>query len=404
MLSPDLLFSAAMHTTSRDGPSLARAGAEALRRGDGRSARDLFTQAAEALPRDPAVLLGLAYACRSQQDHEAAGAAADRVLALEPRNVRGLVLKADSLGAAGDTKAASAYYLAALRAAPPADKLPADLAQELRRARSEAERLARRYEEHLRSWLAERGFDTGQGDSRFARSLDVLFGRKRIYVQEPRYYYFPELPQKQFYDRAQFPWLDEVEAATDVIRQELLGVLGDPQAFAPYVQGDANRPHQDQQGMLNNPDWSAFYLWRNGERVAGHAERCPRTLEALDGAPLARIPSRSPSVLFSQLRPGAHIPPHNGMINTRLICHLPLVVPGKCRFRVGNEVREWQEGRAWVFDDSIDHEAWNDSDRTRVILLFDIDRPELDDEERRLVNAMFEGIDAYSGAKPDWDI
>ena len=92
------------------------------------------------------------------------------------------------------------------------------------------------------------------------------------------------------------------------------------------------------------------------------------------------------------------------MINTRLICHLPLVVPGKCRFRVGNEVREWQEGRAWVFDDSIDHEAWNDSDRTRVILLFDIDRPELDDEERRLVNAMFEGIDAYSGAKPDWDI
>ena len=232
----------------------------------------------------------------------------------------------------------------------------------------------------------------------------MLFGRRRIYVQEPRYYYFPELPQKQFYDRAQFPWLDRVEAASDVIRQELLGVLNDPHAFAPYVQGDPNRPHHDQQGMLNNPDWSAFYLWRNGECVADNAARCPRTLAALEGAPLARIPNRSPSVLFSQLRPGAHIPPHNGMINTRLICHLPLVVPGKCRFRVGSEVREWQEGRAWVFDDSIDHEAWNDSDRTRVILLFDIDRPELDDEERRLVNAMFEGIDAYSGAKPDWDI
>ena len=395
-----------MHSISPDGPALARAGAEAQRRGDGRTARELFTRAAAAMPRDAAVLLGLAYACRNQQDHAAATEAVDRVLALEPRNVRGLVLKADSLAAAGDTRAASAYYLAALRAAPAPDKLPADLAQELQRARSEAERHARQYEEHLRSWLAARGFtgSTNGPASRFERSLDVLFGRRRIHVQEPRYYYLPELPQIQFYDRARFPWLDQLEAATDAIREELLHVLADAHAFAPYVQGDANRPHHDQQGMLNNPDWSAFYLWRNGQRVDANAARCPRTLAALEGVPLARIPNRAPSVLYSQLRPGAHIPPHNGMINTRLICHLPLLVPGKCRFRVGNEVREWQEGRAWVFDDSIDHEAWNDNDRTRVILLFDVERPELDVEERRLINAMFEGIDAYSGAKPDWDI
>jgi tetratricopeptide (TPR) repeat protein len=394
-----------MDATPRDATALARAGAEALRRGDGRAARELFAEAAEGLPRDPGVLLGLAYACRSQQDFAGAGAAADRVLAIDPRNLRALILKADVLAAGGDDKAASAYYLVALRAAPPPDKLPPDLQQELRRVQAQAAAHARRYEEHLRGWLAARGFEPGRAgaDSRFAQSLDVLFGRRRIYVQEPRYYYFPGLPQKQFYERAQFPWLDRVEAATDAIREEMLGVLGDPRAFRPYLESDPQRPRKEQQGMLDNPDWSAFYLWRHGELQAGNAARCPRTVAALEGAPLARIPNRSPTVLFSQLRARSHIPPHNGMVNTRLICHLPLVVPGQCRFRVGNDVREWREGRAWVFDDSIDHEAWNDSDRTRVILLFDIERPEIDEAERALINAMFEGIDAYSGTRPEWD-
>jgi aspartyl/asparaginyl beta-hydroxylase (cupin superfamily) len=156
--------------------------------------------------------------------------------------------------------------------------------------------------------------------------------------------------------------------------------------------------------MLNNPAWSAWYLWKNGEPVAGHAERCPQTMHALRNAPLSRVPNRSPSILFSLMKPGAHIPPHNGLVNTRLICHLPLIVPGRCRFRVGNEVREWVTDRAWAFDDTIEHEAWNDSDQTRVILLFEIWRPELTLEEQRLVTGLFEAIDAYSGTKPDWEI
>ena len=114
--------------------------------------------------------------------------------------------------------------------------------------------------------------------------------------------------------------------------------------------------------------------------------------------------NRSPSILFSLLRPGARIPPHTGFVNTRLICHLPLIVPEGCHFRVGNEVRKWVEGQAWVFDDTMEHEAWNDSGETRVILLFEIWRPELTIEERGLVNAMFEAIDTHSGRKPAWEI
>ena len=145
-------------------------------------------------------------------------------------------------------------------------------------------------------------------------------------------------------------------------------------------------------------------MWKDGEIVLDNAARCPKTLDALAEAPQVWVSNRSPSVLFSLLRPGAHIPPHTGLTNTRLICHLPLLVPPDCILRVGNDARAPVEGKAWVFDDTIEHEAWNRSGRTRVILLFEIWRPELSEEERALVTAMFEAIDAYSGEKPVWSI
>ncbi len=156
--------------------------------------------------------------------------------------------------------------------------------------------------------------------------------------------------------------------------------------------------------MLNNPDWSAFYLWKDGKVLTENAKRCPRTMEALAHVPLTRVPGRSPTVLFSLLRPGARIPPHTGVLNTRLICHLPLIVPTGCGLRVGNETREWVEGEGWLFDDTIEHEAWNNSDQTRVILLFEIWRPELSNDERELISEMLMSIDAYDGVEQEWDM
>jgi hypothetical protein len=332
-------------------------------------------------------------------DERAQAAAVDRALAQDPRDLRALIMKGDLLQRAGDAKAALAHYQGALRVAAGLQQLPADLAREVARARDVCRQAAERYEHALRARL-------GSVDpaGRFAQSLEILFGRRRIYHQEPRQYYFPGLPQIQFYPREDFPWLDTVEAATDDIRAELLQVLDEEGAFAPYVQGGPGRPRIYGAGMLDNPAWSAFYLWKDGALVTRNAGRCPRTMAMLEAVPLNRLPSRSPSVLFSLLRPHTRIPPHNGLVNTRLICHLPLVVPPGCGFRVGNETRQWQEGRAWVFDDSIDHEAWNESDQTRVILLFEIWRPELTAQERACVQSMFAAIDAEGGPKPAWEI
>jgi aspartyl/asparaginyl beta-hydroxylase (cupin superfamily) len=157
--------------------------------------------------------------------------------------------------------------------------------------------------------------------------------------------------------------------------------------------------------MMNNADWSAFYLRKNGQVIDEHARRCPQTMAAVACVPLTVVPGRSPSVLFSLLKPGAHIPAHHGFVNTRLICHLPLIVPPGCTFRVGNDSREWVEGKAWVFDDTIEHEAWNRSDRHRVILLFEVWQPDLTPDEQQSIGKLFQAIDGHPGGSgADWTI
>lgn len=382
----------------------ARAGLDALSRGEAAEARDLLLRALEGGQSDAALLFGIAQACRQLADSRGAAAALDRLLRAEPRNLSALIQRADLYADAGDSRAAVSFYQTALRLAPPANQLAGAMLKEIERIRTTCERYAREFSNAVSSHLVRKGFDPARSSRRFAESVDIVLGRRQIYLQQPKYYYFPGLPQIQFYDRRHFPWFSQLEAATDVIRDELLAVMQDPSAFKPYVEGHPDRPRKDEAGMMDNPNWSAFYLWKNGEPVPANAARCPKTLEALREAPLALTPNRSPSILFSLLRPGTRIPPHNGLVNTRLICHLPLIVPGRCGFRVGNEIRGWKVGEAWAFDDTIEHEAVNDSTETRVILLFDIWRPELDEDERRLVNALFESIDLHSGQKPVWEI
>ena len=381
-----------------------KAATEPRQPADARAARDHFARELAAGKANSTTLLGLAYACSLLKDEAGMTAVLDRLLQIEPRNVRALILKADHLASVNDTRSAASFYQAALRNAPPPHEWPADLAPELRRVQQACVNYAEQYRAYLRERLAAQGFNEQTSSERFVQSFDIVLGQRQVFVSQPRYYYYPGLPQIQFQRRETLAFLDAIERATDDIRTELLGVLENPASFAPYVQGDPRRAPKEQAGMLNNPAWSAFYLWKNGEIVPENAARCPKTLAALAAAPLARVPNRSPSILFSLLGPGAHIPPHTGLVNTRLICHLPLVVPGRCRFRVGNESRYCEQGRAWAFDDTVEHEAWNLTDRRRVILLFDIWRPELTEEERALVVALFEAIDAFDGRKPEWEI
>jgi aspartate beta-hydroxylase len=295
-------------TSSNNARALAEAGIQALRNGDAVNAKRLFEQIITLGAADASAFLGLAYACRRLNDPAATIKALDNALSLEPKNLRALIFKADHLAAAGDERAAVSFYLAASRiAAASTEPLPPDLQNEVARAQAMCEQSVVASESFLRERLATQGLVTASlkdpATRRFEDSLDVMFGRKKVYFQEPRQYFFPELPHIQFFASENFPWLDAVEAATDEIRDELKEVLKQTNAFVPYVQRAEDRPHNPQQGMLNNPDWSAFYLWKNGEIVAENAARCPRTMAALANVPISQISNRSPSILFSLLRP-----------------------------------------------------------------------------------------------------
>ncbi|TAJ66998.1 aspartyl/asparaginyl beta-hydroxylase domain-containing protein [Brevundimonas sp.] len=340
----------------------------------------------------------------TEQGHRAKLDAADRALAANPRDLRALIAKGDALAALGDGRAAASFYSSALRAAGDGRGLAPEVVAELRRAQAAAQIQAQRFETHLAASLADAGFDPAASSDRFALSLDLMAGRKRLYQQEPRFYLFPGLPQIQFQPRETLPWLAAVEAAAGEIRAELDVLLAEPDLFRPYVEPRADRPNRDAAGMVSNADWSALFLWKDGEERPDIARRCPRTLAALAEVPLCRVPGRTPSILFSKLKAGARIPPHHGLINTRLICHLPLIAPAGSRFRVGNDVREWREGEAWAFDDTIEHEAANDSGGERTILIFDVWKPEMSEEERALVSALFQAVDAYGAGGQAWGV
>jgi aspartyl/asparaginyl beta-hydroxylase (cupin superfamily) len=136
-------------------------------------------------------------------------------------------------------------------------------------------------------------------------------------------------------------------------------------------------------------DWSALHLWKEGERIAEACARAPITAAIVESLPLAPIPGRAPTVFFSLLRPHCRIPAHTGVSNIRTIVHLPLIVPEGCGFRVGGETRPWVEGEAFAFDDTIEHEAWNDSAELRAVLIFDVWNPHLSEAERALLQDLF---------------
>jgi aspartyl/asparaginyl beta-hydroxylase (cupin superfamily) len=214
-------------------------------------------------------------------------------------------------------------------------------------------------------------------------------------------FFYPFLPADEFFDRGHFPWLEQLEAAAPVIRSELQAILksADP-GLAPYIDMPPGTPRNLWSALDRSPDWSALHLWRDGERVDAVCERAPRTAELVDTLPLARIAGRAPAVFFSILKAGKTIPPHTGVTNIRSIVHLPLIVPGGCGFRVGSETRAWREGEAFVFDDTIEHEAWNRSDQDRALLILDCWNPHLSEDERAIIRKIFAISAAQRPDKP----
>ncbi len=324
-------------------------------------------------------------------------AAAEAALRTNPSDPRALLNKALALAQLKRLGEAAAAYQTATRELARRPDPSSELRSLLERARAIPAALAKAFEVAALERIAA----AGPLSARIREALDIQLGKSKIYVQEPLKFYFPGLPQIAFYEREAFPWARSFEAWAPTIRRELEGVLAKPEAFAPYID-EAPDGVSDPSGLSGNMNWSACFLYKNGAPNPAMLAACPETMAALQLLPLASMPNRGPSILFSALKPGAAIPPHFGFVNTRLICHLPLLAPDGCALRVGSHIRPWREGELLIFDDSFEHEAWNRSDKLRVVLLFDVWRPELTEAERNQVNALFAAVDEVSGAPPAW--
>jgi aspartyl/asparaginyl beta-hydroxylase (cupin superfamily) len=375
---------------------LTRAAFSALQAGDFNGAKNGFERITATGQADTMHWLGLAFACSRLGDNGKALSALDKSLELEPRNLRAVLLKGDLLTRQGETRPALQHYKYALQLAGNTPDLPPDVQQDLAKAQKACADQESEYREFLVERLRADGFTPGDSHPRFRQSLDLMFGNKEIFYQQPRRFYYPGLPQVQFYEREQFDWIPTIEAQTDQIRAELTPVMKDSSRFSPYVKSGDAKMGQDDQGLADNDDWGALYLWDHSRLVPENAALFPNTLKALEVAPMPEIARQAPMALFSKLAPTTRIPAHNGLMNTRLICHLPLIVPQDCgALRVGNEERPWEEGEMLIFDDSIEHEAWNDSGQERVILLFEIWRPEISMEERNILTSMLRAVKDY---------
>lgn len=323
---------------------------------------------------------------------------AEERLARDRFDVSALVAKADHRFLAGDHRAAAAFYaFAAKCSAHQSPKIPAAL-----RALQMTSWLADRFRHHIVNGLEAAGFPSDDWPPRFRKALEIMFGdrqREPVYErfpQEPNIFFYPGLPNEYFADTSAFGWRAEFESKFRAMRDEAIALLAGAADFSPYVEKNLRRPQGDVHGLLENPNWSSFYLWTNGRPVEENVARCPATFEAVrDLVPSVQIDGRAPAVFYSLLKPGAHIPPHTGMLNVRYICHLPLIVPPNCYLRVGEQTMQWQEGKILAFDDTVEHEARNSSGQDRLVLIFEIWKPHVTEVERLHIRRMLEVVDQY---------
>lgn len=378
-----------------DAMALNAQGMQALGRSDFAAAQEFFARAAAADPDAPALWINLATAQRRAGDVEGERASLTRVLAIDQRHLMANIRLAELHERLNETAAATQRWSAVAAIGQMIQEVPANLVSVFAHANAFVAEQGARFGAIVDRGLAEaRGAVDAQARRRVDAAVDAVLGRRRIFNNECHGLHFPFLPADEFFQRRHFPWMAEIEARTDAIRAEFEALVSESlEGFVPYVAMDAGTPQNKWSALDHSLDWASFFLWRFGERIDEACARCPETAAALEALPLADMPRRAPTAFFSVLKPGVRLPAHTGVSNARAIVHLPLIIPPGCALRVGGETREWRLGEAFAFDDTIDHEAWNESDRLRAVLIFDVWNPHIREEERALLRTFFSVAD-----------
>ncbi|MGA9854169.1 MAG: aspartyl/asparaginyl beta-hydroxylase domain-containing protein [Gammaproteobacteria bacterium] len=371
----------------------------AYERGDTNLSLVLLGRSYRASRDRPITCLNLGVVHKARGEYELALDALDRALSLQAVYPMALLHKGSILEALGrQQEAVRAYHKAWIQAPEYQQKLRSEqIPAPVRELLSHSADTIRRarvtlLDKALAPLRSQHYAATIQRAAEFAELyVGNIMPRYTHAMQRPAFLYFPGLQPHAFFERQNFDWVVELEAATASIRQELRAVLEQPEVLKPYVQLDTPDPAQWKE-LNNSPQWSSFHLYKAGERQTAHCNQCPITAAIVEKLPLVYTQNHSPEIFFSILKPGTHIPPHYGLANYKLAVHLPLIVPADCTIRVGNESRSWTEGQCLIFDDSFQHEAWNNSSELRAVLILEVWNPQLSLAEQQAVVAVLSTI------------
>lgn len=213
--------------------------------------------------------------------------------------------------------------------------------------------------------------------------------------QKPKFLYIPDLPEGPYHDPYLQPWATQLQEPWEAIRDEALALLAEDRDFESFLGLQPGQKAPEYVGGSNpNASWDAFFFYRHGQRYDANHLRCPVTSGVLESIELCRIARQAPEACFSVIRPQSTIVRHYGVTNSRLVMHLPLIVPPGCALNVIDAgEHHWKPGELMMFDDTFQHEAWNHSDQPRLIVLMDCWNPHLSPPEQQAVKLLVEAID-----------
>lgn len=383
-------------------------GATLLASGNAQAAVDVLQAAAQRADASYAITSGLAICQATAGDLESALGSFSRALAQHPDEFSLRLVYAECLERSGLNEEALPHYFRAVHDAqvrqrwlndattPPALRVRVNRAMD----RIDSGRQAL-FQSLLHPHIAQFGPIAMR---RVSEALGVYLGMLAPIDpdprQRPKFLWMPGLTPTPFFPAAQFPWYSALESAAPAIRVEVNNILEQRAGLIPFLEvRDKDEEDDYLGGDRQGRAWDAYFFHRHGVPFASHLASCPDTARALAQVPLAKIADHAPEVLYSILAPNTHIKPHHGVTNTRVVTHLPLIIPqGDCKLVVGGEEHAWREDQCVTFDDTFLHEAWNRTDQSRIVLILDTWHPDLTEPERIALRDLVEGIGTFNTA------
>ena len=218
--------------------------------------------------------------------------------------------------------------------------------------------------------------------------------------QKPQLFFVPDLAPIPVYGPEHVPWQEQLEAAFEDIRAEVLANREQARdEERPYLGPGAAALGESWKPIADSLNWGSLHLYKQGVANPRLVELFPETLNAFRAVPLVDTPSGPSEILFSVLQGEQRIPPHYGVANTAVTVHMPVITTDRSAIRVVDDVFKWRQGKVFAFDDTFEHESWNESAEPRVNLLFEIWHPDLTDDEKGAITMAIAARKSWSDSR-----